>query len=589
MKITISIFFVFAICFFNINHSQADSKENVKTLKTPDTLSGGLAPEPDSGYKIKNLVTGTKYMVVAAHPLAAKAGAKILSKGGNAIDAAIAVQMVLNVVEPHASGIGGGGFLLYYDAKTKKITSYDGREVAPRNVRADMFLDKDGKPQDFFKIVKGGKSVGVPGLLKMLEMAHKEHGTKQWRELFASAIFTAKNGFPLYERLNKIINYVPYFKEYPELAAKYLDKEQKNLPVGSIIKNEELAQTLQNIAINGIGDFYNGKIAKSIVDKVKNAKINPGYIELGDLSGYQAKKRNVVCASYRVYNVCSMAPPSSGGIAVLQSLKILEQYNLQDMNHFEPKAIKLINGALRLAIADRDKYVADPDFVNVPMAKMLDDNYIKKRRLLINLKKAPSGDLGVDLANAEQFYDPPSTSHISIVDNEGNAVSLTSSIEFSFGSSLMVGGFMLNNQLTDFANIAVVDGKKVANRIEAGKRPRSSMSPTIITDKNGDLVAVLGSPGGSRIISFVLTSIIAMLDWNYDVNEAINAPRLVNLNGVAEVENNDEGKKIAVELKKLGEDVEVKELTSGLHAIMRKNYTLYGAADPRREGEAVGE
>jgi len=558
-----------------------------------------VAPEPSSGFFEKKDVTAKDFMVVAGHPLAVKAGQKVLQKGGNAVDAAIAVQMVLNVVEPHASGIGGGGFLLYYDAKRDKTKYFDGRETAPAAIQADMFLDKNGKSKDFKDVLRGGASVGTPGLLKMLKQAHDRYGELPWFELFSDAIDIAAIGFEITPRINNIITHTPHIKDFRETKHLFVAKNGDAKEVNTIVKNPKLADTFRNIAFNGVDDFYEGELAKKIVKAVRHSKINPGTLNYEDLLNYQVKTGELICIKYRKNKICSMPMPSSGGVTVLQTLGILENFDIAQMEPDSLEAIHVISEAMRLAYADRNKYTADSDFVEVPVKQMLNKSYLKERSFLINvdatLIKVEPGDLsmidGKDLAYHEKLYEPPSTTHISIIDKKGNAVSFTSSIEYSFGSGVMVDGFILNNQLTDFSFIPEKDGLPIANRIEPGKRPRSSMSPTFVFDENEKLSLVVGSPGGARIISYVIKTLISVLDWDIPVNEAVNSPNYNKMNDTLELEENTHFTDYKEGLENIGHKVKVRDLTSGIHAIHinRSNKNMNAGIDKRREGDALGE
>lgn len=538
-----------------------------------------------------------KYIISSAHRQASRAGFMILGKGGNAIDAAIAAQMVLNVVEPQSSGIGGGGFLLYYDAKNKTYQYFNGRESAPQLAREDMFLDQNGQPKEFLEALQGGQSVATPGLLRMLKTAHDRYGKLPWSELFKSAINLARDGYKVDERLYINLQKADYLTNFKDTADLYLDKDGEPFAVGTIIKNEKLAKTLEKISQEGISPFYEGEIAKEIVDKVQNSSKNPGSLRLSDLKNYQVKEGDLVCAQYRLkYKICSMPPPSSGGITVLQILGILENFNIKNLKPNSLKYVHLVSEATKLAYEDRNKYIGDTG--EVPISKMLDKNYLKLRSSLINLDKAtPKFEAGqfvknnqYDILASYQQPEPLETTHMSVIDGDGNAVSFTSSIEYFFGSALSVDGFLLNNHMTDFSFIPEKDGKKVANRVEPFKQPRSSMSPTFVFDENDDLILVVGSPGGPRIIQYVTKAIIASLDWNMDIQEAISLPNFTVLNNVIELESKTKLEKLADDLEKMGHNVKIKDQVSGLHAIfVDKDKKLVAGADPRRSGVAIGK
>ncbi len=538
------------------------------------------------------------HMVSAAHPLASAAGLEMLEAGGSAVDAAIAVQLVLTLVEPQSSGIGGGAFLVYWNDDTKKVETWDGRETAPASVTPSHFLKADGTPMGFIEAVVGGRAVGVPGVVAMLAEAHAEHGRLAWPDLFAPAIRLAEGGFEVTPRLNKLINWSPalprmpgtssYFFTPPETA----DGAPVPLQVGTVLRNPDYAQTLRILAEQGPRAFYEGPIADQILDAVNNAPVSPGIMTADDMASYTPTKREPVCAPYRIYTVCGAPPPTSGGTTVLQILGLLESFYMAGAPHQSAGAIHLISEASRLAYADRDLYLADPDFVDVPLDGMLDRAYLRLRSRLIHPDETTSTEplkagrpAGADASLAPTAPKPAhSTSHFSIRDRWGHAVSMTTSIEAPFGSHLMVGGFLLNNQLTDFSFVPEKDGRLIANRPEPGKRPRSSMSPMVVLDENGELYALVGSPGGSRIIAFVAQTLIGILDWNMTMQEAINMPRHVHRNTVLELEENTPLATLAAGLRARGHTVEVKEITSGLHGIRIVGGKLEGGADPRREG-----
>jgi gamma-glutamyltranspeptidase/glutathione hydrolase len=550
-----------------------------------------IQPEPSSDYTEKEIVKSKNFMVVAANELATKAGRDIINQGGNAIDATIAIQLVLNVVEPQSSGIGGGGFLLYYDAKTKNVSSYDGRETAPKNIDPKLFLKNDNTEVDFYDAVQGGKSVGVPGLVAMLKMSHEKHGKMAWEKLFEEAIKISENGFPMSQRLYQVAQSVSYMNKFDKTSSMFLDKNGNVKAIGTTLYNKDLANIFKVLAKDKGKSFYNGNIAKNIVDTVTKTPINAGYLSLEDMKNYKAVQREVVCTTYRIYKVCGMAPPSSGGLAIGQALGILQNYDLSKNNF---NYLHLILEASKLAFADRNMFLADSDFINVPIKQMLEKDYLASRAKLIDRTKSngiyKAGELSQNNAPTPVKNEPPSTTHISIVDKEGNAVSMTTSIENAFGSVLMVDGFLLNNQLTDFSFRSEMDGKKIANRIEGGKRPRSSMSPTIILDKEDKLFMVIGSPGGSNIIPYVLKTIVAVIDWDMNIQEAINIPNFVNKNSDnTYLEKDIFSPDISKYLAKIGHKIENTELSSGLHGIVVKDGFIYGGADPHREGVAIGE
>ncbi|MCH7555165.1 MAG: gamma-glutamyltransferase [Proteobacteria bacterium] len=486
---------------------------------------------------------GARQMIAAANPYAAQAGLDMLARGGSAVDAAIAAQMVLNLVEPQSSGIGGGGFMLSYDARDGSVVAYDGRETAPAAATPRLFLDSDGAPLKFFDAVIGGRAVGVPGLLAMLELAHERHGKLPWAVLFEPAIILAEQGFSLSPRLHKLIGEARDVGRYATARSYFFTADGLPKPVGARLANPVFAATLRAIAARGARAFYAGDIAADMVAAVRGASDNPGLMTLADLAAYDAKPREPVCARYRQWRVCGMGPPSSGGVTTLQILGLLEGFDLAALAPGSLAAVHLISEASRLAFADRARYLADDDFQPVPVRGLLDRGYLASRAAAIDpdfsMGRASPGEppfrnggLGADDPGGEGF----STSHIAVVDSDGSAVSMTSSIESAFGSRIMVRGFLLNNQLTDFSFRPDIDGVAVANRVEAGKRPRSSMAPTLVFDGDGRLRLSIGSPGGSRIIGYVTQSLIALLDWRLELRTAIALPHHVNRNGPIDLE-----------------------------------------------------
>jgi len=563
------------------------------------------APQPESGSGVsqKRAVLATRHMVAAANPLAAAAGRDVLRQGGSALDAAIAVQMVLNLVEPQSSGIGGGAFLVHYDATTKLTTTYDGRETAPERITADWFMASDGAPLPFAQAAVGGHAVGVPGLLRMLEMAHKDHGRLPWARNFEPAIQLARDGFIVTPRLNRQIADTPQLKEYEATRKYFYDAVGNPQPVGAQLVNDALAETLRQIANGGADVFYNGAIARDVVAAIESVGARTGLVSLTDLAHYRAVKRDAVCSLYRGARICGMGPPSSGGIAVAQTLGILESFALRPLGPGSIEAIHLITEATRLAFADRNRFVGDSDHVPVPLQGMIDQSYLSARARLIDpAKRATKVEPGVprharlDLlppTRLDTTLEIPATSHISVVDGSGNAVAMTTTIENAFGARVFVRGFLLNNQLTDFALNPRDGDQLVANAVAGGKRPRSSMSPTIVTDAGGRLLLSLGSPGGARIIPYVVQTLVAFLDWDLDIQQAISLPRHVTLGGPLEIEKGSALEHIAAALKERGHTVVENELVSGLQgiAVIRRGdaVQIMGAADPRREGEALGD
>jgi len=540
-------------------------------------------------------VEASDYMIAAAHPAAAQAGAQILAAGGSAVDAAIAAQMVLNLVEPQSSGIGGGGFMLHWEESKRRLDSYDGRETAPRAIKQDVFLNPDGSPKPFMDAVIGGTSVGVPGLLRMLELAHQRHGSLPWADLFAPAIKLAEDGFPISPRLHQLLKSGTGLRQMPATRRYFYQGDGTPKAVGTLLRNPAFAEVLKAVAEGGADAFYDGPIARDIVAAVRGAPRNPGSLTRRDMALYEAKVRPNLCGRYRDRLVCGMGPPSSGGATVLQTLGILDYHAVDRHLPGSSSAIALIGEASALAFADRNRYIGDTDFVSVPLSAMLSPGYLRQRAKLVDFstgpkdKKQPGNPTGKQAFADDAALELPSTTHLSVVDKNGNAVSMTTSIETGFGSRIMVRGFLLNNQLTDFSWIAERDGVPVANRIQGGKRPRSSMAPTLVFDEDRDLEMVLGSPGGSRIIGYVLKSIVNTVDWKMGPQEAVSLPHYVNRNGAMELEAGSDAVNAATTLKEQGYEVSERAMTSGLHMIVISDGVLRGGADPRREGAAVGE
>lgn len=550
-------------------------------------------PEAATGYVDKRAFVANDYMVVAANPYASWTGKNILAKGGSAIDAAVAVQSMLTLVEPQSSGIGGGAFILYWDNKNKVLHTFDGRETAPASVNSHWFM-QGNKPMKWIDAVVGGKSVGVPGVLKTLEMAQQEFGKLPWASLFADTIKTANEGFRVSPRLAKLValDYHPGLKTFPS-SATYFYPAGMPLKEGVIKKNKRLAKTLEGISKQGSDYLYTGELAEDIVKVVNTASINPGQLTTKDLASYTPLKRDPVCGLYRDKQICGMAPPSSGGISVFQILKMLEGHDLSSLSPDSAVFANLFTQASALAYADRDKYIADSDFTNLPFAAMINTAYLERRAQTITETTPwrrvragnPYGEANISVGSSMEL---PNTSHFSIIDKEGNAVSMTTSIEFMFGSGLMVGGFLLNNQLTDFSFSPTKNRYPVPNRVEPGKRPRSAMSPTMVFDKDGALEVVVGSPGGSRIVSYVAQTLVGVLDFGLDIQQAINLPKMTNRNDYTALEKGTPIAQLEGPLKALGHKVKVVDLNSGLHGIQLTTDGMVGGADPRREGVAVG-
>lgn len=552
-------------------------------------------PEGASGITGKSRVLAKKHLVVAAHPLAAEAGRTMLRKGGSAVDAAIAVQLVLNLVEPQSSGIGGGAFLLHWNASSKALSTYDGRERAPAAAKPDRFLTEGGKPMRFPQAVFSGRSVGVPGLIAMLAKAHERHGKLPWADLFGPAIKLARQGFPVGARLNYLLSRWGARRFSKSARDYFFDAKGRPRAVGTRLKNPAFAATLEAIAKSGPQAFYQGPIAADIVATVNAAPRSLGDMTLQDLAGYKPTERPPVCIIYRKRRVCGMGPPSSGGPTVAMVLKLIEPFDLGKTPLNLP-AMHLILEAQKLAYADRDRYMADADFVPLPKG-LLDKGYIAKRRTLIDRSKAmrraaPGRPPGVRQGSfgRDATIEGSGTSHMSIIDGDGNAVSMTTTIESGFGSGLMVRGFLLNNELTDFSFLPRDSkGRPIANRVEGGKRPRSSMAPTIVFDVDGKVRMVVGSPGGTSIILYVLKTMIAHLDWGLGPQAAAAMINFGSRNGPVSMEPGRASNRIADGLRALGHSVNVRSMTSGTHVIVATDQGLIGGADPRREGAARGD
>ncbi|MDP1732979.1 MAG: gamma-glutamyltransferase [Sulfuritalea sp.] len=530
-------------------------------------------------------------MAVTANVYATAAASEILQLGGNALDAAIAAQWVLNLVEPQSSGIGGGGFLLHWDATQRLVSVWDGREIAPRSASADFSRRFDGSAAKFHEMLATGKAVGVPGLVAMLEAAHVRHGKLKWARLFQPAIRLAENGFAVSPRLHLLLRDDPLLRRDEGARALYYQGSGEAMPVGEILRNPEFATTLRGIAAAGAHALHEGAMADRIVTTVGQ---RGGTLTAKDMSDYRPRQRDAVCGPYRQWRICGMPPPSSGGIGVLQLLGLLERSRVPADDVAAPDHVHLFAEAGRLIHADRARYLADPDFVSVPQRAMLEPGYLERRARLIDHRRSMGIALPGELPQIQSQADDdapelPATTHVSIVDQAGNAAALTSSIESAFGSRIQVAGFLLNNQLTDFSFTSARDGLPVANRLEPGKRPLSSMAPTFVFDANGRLHAVLGSPGGGRIINYVARTLVALLDGGQDPALAVSLPHIGNRNGATEIERGRVPEALALELERRGHTLLRTDMTSGLHLIVRVGDTWVGAADPRREGVARGE
>ena len=584
-------------------------------VQHPAAAQPPAQPESATGFAAREAARATRFMAATANPHATDAAVDVLERGGSAIDAAIAAQMVLGLVEPQSSGIGGGGFLLHFDARARKVVAWDGRETAPAAADEALFLGPDGKPLRFHDAVVGGRSVGVPGLVRMLEAAHRAHGRLEWSELFRPAIALARAGFPVSPRLHALLERDPFLRRDPVAAAYFYDPSGRPWPVGHLLRNPELADTLEAIARRGSLALHAGPIAADVLEKVRGHATNPGRMDARDLAFYRPEAREPVCVTRRAHRICGMPPPSSGGIAVAQILGILDA--LPPARLARPDGALVVEGvhrfaeAGRLAFADRNRYVADPAFVALPgqpapgdarrpAGALLDPDYLASRARLIGERSMGRAEAGRPApgpaAGPSLSLERPSTTHLSIVDAQGNAVALTSSVEDAFGARLMVRGFLLNNQLTDFSFAAVEGGAPVANRVEPGKRPRSSMTPTLVLDREASrVVLAIGSPGGASIINYVARALVGVLDDGLDVQTAISLPNFGSRNGPTELEKDRVPDSLAQALRERGHELRVADMTSGLQGIMRvceagapRRCALVGGADPRREGSARG-
>lgn len=575
----------------------------------PFTYTVPQQPESASGYTDKPGWATSEFAVAAANPLATDAGYQVLKAGGSAVDAAIAVQMVLSLVEPQSSGIGGGAFLLH--ARGGEVEAYDGRETAPMAADERLFLAADGKPLPFHEAVVGGRSVGTPGTLKMLEMAHRQHGRLPWATLFQPAITLAENGFRVSPRLNTLLANEAHLKKDPVAAAYFYRPDGQPWPVGHTLRNPEFAAVLRRVASEGARAFYEGDIPQAIVAKVRGHATNPGRLAASDFAAYEPRKRAPICHDYRAqardYRVCGFPPPSSGAIAVGQILGILAHTNAHALPVVEgvPSAdwLHLYTEAARLAFADRGQYLADPDFVQPPAGSwmsLLDPAYLRSRAALIgaqSMKVAQPGNPGQRTSLYAPSPEQPEygTSHISIVDRQGNAVAMTTTIEDQFGARQMVRGFLLNNELTDFSFApADAQGRPIANRVQPGKRPRSSMAPTLVFDKaTGKLLMSAGSPGGALIIHYTAKTLYGVLNWGLTPQQAIALPNFGSTNGPTLLEEKRFPPAVVQALQARGHEVREMNMTSGLQAITVGNIhgrpMLLGGADPRREGIVMGD
>ena len=537
------------------------------------------------------------HMIVAAEPDAAEAGLAMLRDGGSAVDAAIAAQMVLTLEEPQSSGIGGGAYLIVADGMT--LHAYDGRETAPASARPDMFLDKNGKPRRHNDVVPGGLSVGVPGAVRMLAMAHAAHGKLPWAKLFEPAIRLAEQGFKVPPRLAiELAEGGPRLASMPDIRANFFHPDGTPIKPGETWRNEKLAQSLRQIAEGGPDAFYKGAIAGEIADAVAKAPVNPGGMTRVDIAAYQAKERTPLCGVYRAFRICSLPPSTSGGVTVLQILGLLQHFPSGQLQPNTLSAVHLVSEASRLAYADRAQWLGDPDFVAVPLAGLLDRAYLDSRSRLIDpMRSMGMASAGTPLMQKTELRDyapmrpqiEMGTSHLAVVDDRGEAVSMTTSVEAAFGAQIAAGGFLLNNQLTDFSFEPVIDGKPVANAPAPGKRPLSAMAPVIVFAPDGQFFAAVGSPGGRQIIAYVAQALVNLIDAKLSMPEAAAEPRHVNMNGATLIERGTALEMLTPALTAMGHRVRAIPFDSGVNGIRRVNGGYEGGADPRREGVALGD
>ena len=578
--------------FTHEQNEQIQQENNIKTRSEYFKISDLVSNSLEAKFVGKSVVAND-WMVVTANPYATDVGANVLRRGGTAADAMVAVQAVLGLVEPQSSGMGGGGFLVWYDAKSRELTTLDGRETAPIAANERLFQNENGKPVKFWDVVVGGRSVGVPGTPALMAAAHSRWGKMPWRELFERATFLAERGFVVSHRLSGLLVEERQNMSSSIKAKSYFFPNGKPLIPGHVLINRDYAALLRQLADHGANIFYSGPVADEIIDTIRYADGNAGLLDHYDLSNYSIKERPAICTNFRSYSVCGMGPPSSGAISVGQILGMIDVYPAAKMR--DPQTLRLIGDATRLAFADRARFIADSDFIDVPSQELVSERYIEGRASLLTGNKAiPQVYPGEPIVFHSHSWAPDlsiehsSTTHVSIVDTYGNALSLTSSIENAFGSRLMTNGFLLNNQLTDFSFKSFADGIPIANRVEGGKRPRSSMAPTIVL-KDKKPVLIIGSPGGSRIIPYVANAIIAILDWRLDVQTAVSLPHAVNRFGEYEIEKETSLVESKKSLQNLGYEVRENSFNSGLNVILIKSGKLFGGSDPRREGIAVGE
>lgn len=536
-----------------------------------------------------------RHMIVAAEPEAAEAGLAMLRMGGSAVDAAIAAQLVLTLVEPQSSGLGGGAYMVVADGGA--VTAYDGRETAPSSAGPNLFLDAAGAPRAFRDVQYGGLPVGVPGALAMMAMAHKENGRLAWARLFDPAIALASRGFAVSPRLARELGESPRLAALPDMRRAFFHADGTPMRAGEVLKNPALAETLRAIARSGPDALYKGPLAAAIAGAATNATVNPTRMTPADLATYRPKRSAALCGVYRRYRLCGMPPSSSGGVTVLQILGLLQHFPSPQLQPQTLSSVHLISEASRLAYADRAHWIADPAFIDVPVAGLLDGTYLAARARLIDpLHAMGMASAGTPPMKRGTFFYAPQrpqpeygTSHLSAVDDRGEVVSMTMSIQAAFGAGLMAGGFLLNNELTDFAFQPVMNGQPVANAAAPGKRPLSSMSPFVVFDPDGKFFAALGSPGGRQIIAFVAQALVGLIDGQLSMAEASAAPRHLNINGPTTLERGTALETLAPQLTAMGHQIRSDTIDSGLNGIRRVAGGYEGGADPRREGVALGD
>lgn len=600
----ISILAAFLLVTFVFSACKTQSQKTGIAYQIPEP------PEISSGYTEKPGWETEEFAVASANPLSTDAGYQIIQAGGNAVDAAVAVQLVLTLVEPQSSGIGGGAFFLMWDGE--EIHAFNGRETAPSGATPELFLDENGEALPFGDAVRSGKSVGVPGTLALMKKIHDEFGELAWEDVLAPAITLAEQGFNITPRLHAILADDESLRN-DELAGKfYFDSNGNAHPEGYLLKNPALAQILRNVADEGISAFYEGDVAQDIAQRVQSHE-RPGSMTAEDLANYPALdlETEEMCNNWKTYEICGFPPPASGHLAIMQILGIMEHLENPEVSFQNsipsPEWLHQYLEAAKLAFADRNQYVADERFVEAPdgnWQSMLNPEYLTTRAELIQsnatMEKAEPGVPGEmqSMYGIQKTQPEFGTSHISIVDRDGNAVAMTTTIESGFGSRIMSdggtglpGGFMLNNELTDFSlNPVDEDGNLIANRVEAGKRPRSSMAPTLVFDgESGEFLAAVGSPGGTSIIHYTAKSIVGMYDWNLNAQEAVDLPNFGNYNGPSVLEEDRFPAELIEALEAMGHQIVVRPMTSGLHAIQKTETGYFGGADPRREGVVMGE